>query len=142
MELKLGTAPLSDDEVLCAFEACRLDPAEFHHADHIRLALLCVQRYGASEAEAKLLDGLRQFAKRAGVPQKFMHTTTIAWTRLVATACAGSTRTVSFSEWIESYPELLERDLLVKYYSSGRLETQEARSGWVEPDLAPLESGF
>jgi hypothetical protein len=71
-----------------------------------------------------------------------MHTTTIAWTRLVATACAGSARTAHFSEWIESYPELLDRNLLAKHYSPGRLETQEARSGWVEPDLAPLESGF
>ena len=142
MELKLGTASVSDDEVLRVFEACRLDPAKFHHADHIRLAWLCVERYGAIEAETKLVDGLRQFTNRAGVPQKFMHTTTIAWTRLVTAAYAGSPRTVNFSEWIELYPELLERDLLARYYSPRRLETEEARSGWVEPDLAPLESGF
>ena len=142
MELNLGTASLNDDEVLRAFEACRLDPAKFHHADHIRLAWLCVQRYGANEAETKLLDGLRQFAKIAGVPQKFMHTTTVAWTKLVAAAHADGPRTGNFSEWIESYPELLERDLLARYYSPGSLETQEARSGWVEPDLAPLERGF
>ena len=84
MELNLGTAPLSDDAVLKAFEACQLDPGKFHHDDHIRLAWLCVQRYGAREAEEKLLDGLRRFAQRAGVPEKFMHTTTIAWARLVA----------------------------------------------------------
>jgi len=142
MELKLGTASVSDDEVLRVFEACRLDPAKFHHADHIRLAWLCLERYGAIEAETKLVDGLRQFTNRAGVPQKFMHTTTIAWTRLVAAACASRHRTAHFSEWIESYPELLDRNLLAKHYSPGRLETQEARSGWVEPDLAPLESGF
>jgi len=138
MELNLGTAPMSDDAVLRAFEDCQLDPAKFHHDDHIRLAWLCVQRYGAREAETKLLDGLRRFAQRAGVPQKFMHTTTIAWTRLVAAAQTGSPRTVNFSGWIQSRPQLLDRNLLARYYSPGRLEAPEARSGWVEPDLAPL----
>jgi hypothetical protein len=138
MELNLGTAPLSDHAVLLAFEACRLDPAKFHHDDHIRLAWLCVQRYGAGEAETKLLAGLRQFAQLAGVPQKFMCTTTIAWTRLVATAQAASRTAINFSEWIQSHPELLDRNLLANYYSPGRLETEEARSGWVAPDIAPL----
>jgi len=138
MELKLGTAPMSDDAVLQAFEDCRLDPAKFHHDDHIRLAWLCVQRYGELEAETKLLDGLRRFAQLAGVPQKFMHTTTIAWARLVAAAQIKNPATINFSEWIQSYPELLDHNLLARYYSSGRLETAEARSGWVEPDLAPL----
>jgi hypothetical protein len=138
MELNLGTAPMGDDEVLPAFEACQLDPAKFHHADHIRLAWLCVQRYGAGEAEGRLLDGIRRFAQRAGVPQKFMHTTTIAWTRLVAAAQTSNPTANNFSEWIQSNPEMLDRNLLAKYYSPGRLETPEARSGWVEPDLAPL----
>ncbi|HET7107607.1 MAG TPA: hypothetical protein VFI38_12420 [Candidatus Acidoferrum sp.] len=138
MELNLGTAPLSDDAVLEAFETCQLDPSKFHHDDHIRLAWLCVRRYGANEAEAKLLYGLRRFAQRAGVPEKFMHTTTVAWARLVAAAQNGSAGTANFSEWIQSRPELLDRRLLAKYYSPGRLETPEARVGWVEPDLAPL----
>jgi len=138
MELNLGTTSMSDDAVLHAFEACQLEPAKFHHADHTRLAWLCVRRYGASEAESKLLDGLRQFAQRAGVPQKFMFTATIAWTRLVAAAQSNSPHADNFSEWIQSCPELLDRNLLARHYSTGRLETPEARSSWVEPDLAPL----
>jgi hypothetical protein len=138
MELNLGTAPMSDDAFVRAFEECRLDPAKFHHADHIRLAWLCVNRYGALEAEAKLLDGIYKFAQHAGAPGKFIHTTTVAWTRLVAAAQNHSPGAKNFSEWIQSHPELLDRNLLTKYYSPGRLETPEARSGWVEPDLAPL----
>jgi hypothetical protein len=138
MELNLGTVPLSDDAVLKAFEEGQLDPAKFHHDDHIRLAWLCVHRYGAREAEAILLDGLRRFAQRAGVPEKFMHTTTIAWARLVAAAQTASPSANNFSKWIQSHQELLDRKLLAIYFSPGRLETPEARSGWVEPDLAPL----
>ena len=138
MELNLGTAPMSDDALLRAFEACQLDPAKFHHADHIRLAWLCVNRYGAGRAEARLLDGIRKFAEHAGVPRKFHFTITIAWTRLVTAAQNNSPAANNFSDWIQLHPELLDRNLLAKYYSLDSLQTEDARSGWVEPDLAPL----
>jgi hypothetical protein len=138
MELNLGTAPMSDDAVLQAFAACQLDPAKFHHADHIRLAWLCVNRYGAGRAEARLLDGIRKFAEHAGVPRKFHFTITIAWTRLVTAAQNNSPAANNFSDWIQLHPELLDRNLLAKYYSLDSLQTEDARSGWVEPDLAPL----
>jgi len=139
MELNLGTAPLSDDEVLQAFEACQLDPASFHHADHIRLAWLYVRRHGPAKAETLLIDGIRKFAQRAGAPQKFHHTTTIAWTRLVAAACGKPNSGGSFSEWIKTHPELLNKHLLKEHFSAERLELSEARNGWLDPDLKPLD---
>jgi hypothetical protein len=138
MELNLGTAPVSDDAVLLAFEACHLDPAKFHHADHIRLAWLCVQRHGARQAEAILLDGIRKFARHAGVPGKFHYTITVAWTRLVASACCESDSCDSFYEWIAIHPELLNTRLMDEHYSAGKLESLQARCGWLDPDLKPL----
>jgi hypothetical protein len=139
MELNLGTAPLSDDAVLQAFEACQLDPGKFHHADHIRLAWLYVQRYGAHPAEALLLEGIPKLAQHAGAPQKFHYTATVAWTRLVAATCCESNSCDSFYEWIKAHPELLNKHLLNEHYSAGRLESSEARRGWLDPDLKPLD---
>lgn len=139
MELILGCGNLNDEEFLLAFEECRLPPGAFHHADHIRLAWLYVQRHGASGAEIRLLEGIRKMAQHAGVPQKFRYTTTIAWARLVAAAQNNLPVAKNFSEWIQFHPGLLNRNLLDKHYSPGRLETPEARAGWVEPDLAPLK---
>jgi hypothetical protein len=34
--------------------------------------------------------------------------------------------------------DLTDRGVLLKFYSRPRLESAEARLGWVEPDLAPL----
>jgi hypothetical protein len=138
MELNLGTAPMSDDAFMQAFEACQLDPARFHHADHIRLAWLCVRRHGAAKAESLLLDGIRKFAQRAGAPQKFHHTVTVAWTRLVAAACCESNSCDSFHEWIKVHPKLLNKHLINEHYSAGKLESSEARRGWLDPDLKPL----
>jgi len=138
MELNLGTAPMSDDAVLQAFEDCQLDPRKFHHADHIRLAWLLIRAYGLTDAEAKLLRGIQKMAQHAGVPQKFHYTTTVAWARLVAAASRNSNSHDSFYEWISTHPELLDPHLMCGYYSPGRLETPQARSEWLEPDLKPL----
>ena len=139
MDLNLGTAAISDDAFLQAFEACQLDPGKFHHADHVRLAWLYIQRYGARVAEVRLLEGIPKFAKRAGAPQKFHHTATIAWARLVAAACCESNSCGSFYLWIKRHPELLNKHLLNEHYSAGRLESSEARRGWIDPDLKPLD---
>ena len=139
MELNLGTASLSDDELLRSFEDCQLDPVKFHHADHIRLAWLCVRRHGPAEAEARLLNGIRKMAQDAGVPRKFHYTITIAWARLVAVACRKSNSRDSFYEWIKTHPQFLNRYLLKEHYSAGKLESLQARCGWLGPDLKPLD---
>jgi hypothetical protein len=139
MELNLGTASMSDDVFVRAFEACQLDPGKFYHADHIRLAWLYLQHHGPAEAEARLLEGIRKMAQHAGAPQKFHYTTTIAWARLVAAACCESDLCDSFYEWIKTHPKLLNRYLLKEHYSAGKLESSQARCGWLDPDLKPLD---
>jgi hypothetical protein len=136
VELHLGCGHLGDEDFVRGFEECKLGHAAFRHADHIRLAWIYVSRHGGKEAEARLLAGIRKMALHANAPQKFLYTTTVAWTRLVAAAQENGGGADNFSEWIQLHPELLDRNLLAKYYSAGSLETQEARSGWVEPDLA------
>jgi hypothetical protein len=139
MELHLGCAHLNDDEFLLAFEQCRLNPAQFHHADHLRLAWLCVARYGPALAEEKLLSGIQRFAEKAGVPQKFLHTTTVAWVRLVAARHAPAVCQERFEDWIARWPELLNKNLLEQHYSASILQSREARSGWVDPDRKCLD---
>ena len=138
MEMLLGCAHLSDDEFVTAFEECRLEPANFHHADHVRLAWIYAGHYRGAAAEAKLLRGIRHLAAKAGVPGKFRHTTTVAWARLVAASRTAAGAQQAFGEWITSHPEFLERRLLEKYYSQGRLDSEAARNAWIAPDLTPL----
>ena len=138
MELKLGCGHLADDEFIAAFEECRLPHGVFHHADHIRLAWLYVRKFGAAQAEQRLLAGIRKMALHAGAPQKFLHTTTVAWARLVAAAPKHRVANESFEQWIAKHPQLLNKDALAEFYSTGVLESPEARSGWVDPDRNPL----
>jgi len=138
VEIHLGSSHLNDEEFVRAFENCELKHGTFHHADHLRLAWIYVTRHGAGGAEQRLLAGIRKMANHVGAPQKFLYTTTVAWTRLVAATENRGSVSESFAEWAQLHPEFLEKNLLAKHYSPGRLETPAARSGWVEPDLAPL----
>jgi hypothetical protein len=138
MATKEGCERLSDEQLLAGFEECLLAPGNFRHRDHIRLAWICVRRFGPSQAEEKLLLGIRNMAARAGVPGKFLYTTTLAWVRLVAAREERSMGYEKFEDWIAKWPELLNKDFLNEHYSAGMLETPQARRAWLEPDRKPL----
>jgi hypothetical protein len=138
MEPITGCSNLSDDELREQFELLQLSPASFHHADHVRLAWIYVRQVGPAVAEQRLLEGIRKLAKRAGAPNKFLYTATVAWARLVAAAMEADSASIPFAEWITRHPELLDKDLLDQFYSAGTLKTDSARLHWVAPDRKPL----
>ncbi len=138
MDAKAGCRRLSDDELCEQFESLRLSPAGFHHVDHIRLAWIYVRQVGAASAEQRLLEGIHRLAVHAGAPNKFLHTATVAWVRLVAAAVEKDSVERPFAEWISRHPELLDKDLLDQFYSTGLLKSDPARAHWMEPDRKPL----
>jgi hypothetical protein len=123
---------MTDDELIEGFEAASL-PA-FPHADHVRLTILYLARYGREETERKLFEGLRRFAAAKGVPEKFHVTMTIAWLDLVEAARQRHPAACDPASLVAACPELLNRDALLRFYSPERLHSDEARRGWVPPD--------
>jgi hypothetical protein len=107
------------------FEAGRIPGSAFPHERHVRVAWGLSRRYPREEAFARLAEGIRGIASRAGVPGKYHETMTRAWFELTAQA-----------ESLDAHPELLNRSLLARYYSPERLEA--GRHEWLEPDLQPL----
>ena len=111
--------------MLADFEAGRIPGSAFPHERHIRIAWGLSRRYPHEEAFARLAEGIRGIAARAGVPGKYHETMTRAWFELVAQA-----------ETLDAHPELLDRSLLARYYSPDRLDA--GRNEWLEPDIEPL----
>ncbi len=138
MEPTTGCSQLNDDELRLQFESLQFSPADFHHADHVRLAWIYVRQVGPAAAEQRLLEGIRKLAIHAAAPTKFLYTATVAWARLVAAAAVHDPAELSFPEWIARHPELLNKDLLDEFYSAGTLKADPARSHWVDPDRKPL----
>ena len=106
----------TDSEFIAAVEKCEIE--QFHHFDHIRLALLYVHRCGMPAAGERMVETVRRLGDHAGHPEKYHHTMTLAWMRLVT--------------W------MLDKSALSAFYSEPLLNGKQARAEWVEPDLAPL----
>lgn len=129
---------LTDREFVAAFEDCTLPGSSFHHREHVRLAWLYLEAHPEADAERLMEEGIRRFATSLGAAAKYHHTLTLFWMR----ACAEARRrgpTGDFDAFVAAHPDLLDKNLVDRYYSRGSLETGAAKSGWVAPDLRPLD---
>jgi len=112
--------PPGDAAFARAFERGEIAPADFHHASHLRLALAYLDESGSVDAATdRMAAALRGFAAAAGKADKYHHTVTVFWMRMVA--------------------RLLDKDLPLAYYTRERLSGGAARAAWVEPDRQPLD---
>ena len=109
----------------------------FGHRQHVHLTWLAVRRTGMPAAVTVVSEGIRRTARYAGAPQKYHVTVSRAWVELVAHH-TGEDPTPDFSAFTGRNPELLDKRLLTRFYRSTTLADVRARSGWVEPDLAPF----
>src|SRR5689334_5060013 len=123
---------MTDDELIQGFEAASL--AAFPHADHVRLTILYLDHYDRAETERRLFTGLQRFAAAKGVPDKFHVTMTIAWLDLVEDARSTFPDARDVVALVAACPELLDRNALLRFYTSERLSSDDARRQWVAPD--------
>ena len=84
---------------------------------------------------------LKSGTASVGKPEKYHHTTTVFWMRLLAMARA-RTPAAAFDDVLLAHPRLLDKDLPLAYFSRERLSSDDARSSWLAPDLQPLEGAF
>jgi hypothetical protein len=134
----LGTAHLSDAALVEEFESCRLPAAHFHHADHIRLAWIYLGQFPSPIATDRIEQSIRRFANHNGVGQRYHHTITVAWMKLVAAARRANPQAARFEDFAAAHPGLFDVKSLERYYTPERLAASEARAGWIEPDLRDL----
>jgi hypothetical protein len=109
----------------------------FGHRQHVHLTWLAVRRAGMPAAVTVVSEGIRRTARYAGAPQKYHVTVSRAWVELVAHHTSEDP-TPDFSAFTGRNPELLDKRLLTRFYRSTTLADVRARTGWVEPDLAPF----
>ena len=79
-----GASAWSDEDFLRAFEDLSFPADLFHHREHIQVAWLYLKTIDASRAAERMSAGIRRFANHNGATQKYHHTLTLAWMRLVA----------------------------------------------------------
>ncbi|HEV3289369.1 MAG TPA: hypothetical protein VG123_10265 [Streptosporangiaceae bacterium] len=131
--------PGSRDPELAAILPVITGPGgQFRHRQHINLAYYAVRRYGMPDAIGTICAWIRQIAAYERAPQKYHHTVSRAWVEAVAYHVAEDPGCDDFEDFAARNPALLDKRLLGRHYRSATLAATAARSGWVEPDLAPF----
>ena len=124
------------DEELRDFQDGRLDPANFRHRDHVRLGYEMLGRYSLGEAISRFSDGLRLAAEKAGRPQAYHETITVAFLALIneRRAAGGAP---DWSDFEKENADLLDKRCLEKWYGAEQLRSDLARRAFCLPTLPP-----
>ena len=120
-------------ELAAHFEAGRLDAKGFSHVDHIGVACQMLQQYEFLDAAWRYGNALRGLAARAGVPEKFNTTITLAFLGILSERMA-ETPHETFGEFLAKNPDLSSRALMATWYSDARLGSESARHRFLLPD--------
>ena len=120
---------------LADFEGGRIDPARFHHREHVLISYELLERHPFPEALLHLARGLRLLAASAGKPEIYHETITAAFLALIAERrLAGSHRDAE--DFLARNPELLRKELLSELYGPARLHSVLARKTFILPERA------
>jgi len=114
-------------ERLAALENNTLDPADFSHQDHVGVAYLAIERYGVFDALSVFARGLKSLTARAGVPEKFNATITMASMSLIAERAA-TDEFENADAFLKANGELLSKSFLTSQYDRDRLSSPLARA--------------
>ncbi len=131
------------ERVVTGFRDGTLPQSEWTHRAHLTVALWHATHHDAAEALDLVRAGILRLNAAHGVPttptRGYHETITRFYMQVVRHFVEQDGRE---GDWAERANRLVarfgNRELPLRHYSEARLESAEARAGWVEPDLRPL----
>jgi hypothetical protein len=128
----MKSAEASNGDELVALETGALDPATFPHREHVRLGYEMLGRYPFGEAVARFSRGLRLLAAKAGRPEVYHETITVAFLALISERRA-ETKQDNWSEFKAINSDLLDKRCLERWYEAEQLSSDLARQTFCLP---------
>lgn len=132
---------MTDGKILAAFEACTLPAENWDHRAHLRIAYVYASTLPLKQAVDKMRAGIQTYNTAIDTPEAidrgYHETITIAFMRLVFHSI-GTHIYESSDHFYRNHPELLEKKILLQFYSRERLMSREAKRGFLAPDIQPL----
>ena len=125
--------PDNDCEQLERFMRGEIDAACFPHREHVRMAFEMLQRHDFPESVLHYSRALRAMAARAGKPQAFHQTVTIAFLSLIAERLEGREWN-DFAAFARDNPDLLDKTTVARWYRPERLASEHARRTFLLPE--------
>ena len=122
----------STEDELLALETGALDPAMLSHCEHVRLGYEMLGRYPFGEALGRFSRGLRLFAMKAGRPEVYHETITVAFLALIGERRVRA-RHADWCEFKANNGDLLDKRCLERWYEGEQLGSDLARQTFCLP---------
>lgn len=125
--------------LLDEFERGDIDPQIFNHETHVQVAWLLLQQCSLLEAISRYSVALRRLTAKLGVPGKYHETTTWFLMIMIAERRA-ALATADWPLFRSSNMDLVKDagNLIARYYSPERIQSETARRSYVLPDLLTI----
>jgi hypothetical protein len=126
------------EAIVYNFENCRFAKDEFTHARHLTVAAYYLSHFPGDEAHKHMRESLLRFTGYHCV-SAYHETITRFWMKLTDDFLRQQPKDTPFHEQVNLLIKCFcRKDLVYDYYSRERLKSDEAKHGWLEPDLQPL----
>jgi len=135
---------MDEQDFLQRLETRAMAASELDHTAHLYAAWAYRRNYPAREAAARCAYSLLRFAMTYGVADKYHHTLTMALLAILYRRLDEAPHLLScWDSCLSANPDLVRNahGVVREYYSEARLADDDARRGFVEPDLKPLPTG-
>jgi hypothetical protein len=120
------------------FESCEFTPQQFHHRDHLTVIACYLEQMPLRQALKCMRDALKKFTAHHKA-KGYNETITRFWIAKVAQILATEGEDLPLPGLTARvHGALGDKQLLFQYYSREYVLSEEAKGGWVEPDLKAL----
>ncbi len=127
---------MTDAEILTMvdrLERCLLPKEEFHHRDHLAVAVVYLYAADFETAIDRMRSSLKRFAGHHHVTGLYHETLTRFWLQQVEMRLD---RQLCLTESVRNVQaQLNDKNLAFEYYSRERINSKEAKEKWLPPDL-------
>jgi len=132
-----------DHAGLGRFVRGEIPAAQFPHREHVRMAYEMLRRHDFAETVLHYSRALRAMTARAGKPEAFHQTVTIAFLSVIAERM--ESRRVDgdaddFAGFTRANPDLFGKSVLSRWYGPERLASAAARRTFLLPEAPPAKS--
>lgn len=131
------TTTHSDQAFQHSFEQLTLDPHDFDHCGHLRIAWLYLTQFDKQTALNKTCYGIKTYAESLGAKDKYHHTITYALVEIMALRMDKSPECRNcFSRFLDENSDLVTNaiEVLKRYYSEAVLFSNTAQTTLVQPN--------
>ena len=122
----------AESQDLARFLEGGVDAGNFPHREHVRMAYALLRRHEFTDAAWRYAKALRGITARAGRPEAFNLTVTIAFLALIAERLAAGPA-ADFAAFAHAHADLFAKDVLARWYRPEQLASPLARRVFLMP---------